>query len=86
VLRQLNGIIAGTVRMHWLKFLLFNAIGAGLWVGTWSTLFYLLGRQAEKLDAAFRKLQFVLLGVAGLAVLVGIIVKAARRKRQPVES
>ncbi len=86
ILRQLNGIIAGTVEMHWLKFLLFNAIGAGLWVGTWSTLFYVLGRQAEKLDAAFRKIQFIFLGLMGLAVLIWIVVKVARRKREPVET
>jgi membrane protein DedA with SNARE-associated domain len=35
VLRQLNGIVAGTLGMPWLRFLLFNAIGAALWVGAW---------------------------------------------------
>ena len=34
-LRQANGIIAGITGMHWLRFLIFNAIGAALWVGTW---------------------------------------------------
>jgi len=28
VLRQLNGIVAGTLGMPWWRFLLFNAIGA----------------------------------------------------------
>ena len=32
VLRQLNGVVAGTLGMHWLKFLAYNAIGAALWV------------------------------------------------------
>ena len=32
-LRQANGIIAGITGMHWLRFLIFNAIGAALWVG-----------------------------------------------------
>jgi len=31
-LRQANGIIAGVSGIHWAKFLLFNSIGAALWV------------------------------------------------------
>jgi membrane protein DedA with SNARE-associated domain len=42
-LRQANGIIAGITGMHWLRFLIFNAIGAALWVGTWVSLGYLAG-------------------------------------------
>jgi len=35
ILRQLNGIVAGTLGMSWGRFLLFNALGAALWVGLW---------------------------------------------------
>src|SRR5271166_2004981 len=42
-LRQANGIVAGTVRMHWLKFLAFNALGAALWVTVWASIGYLAG-------------------------------------------
>lgn len=34
-LRQFNGIIAGISKMRWKKFILFNLIGAALWVGLW---------------------------------------------------
>ncbi len=34
-LRQFNGIIAGIGKMKWKKFILFNLIGAFLWVGLW---------------------------------------------------
>ena len=44
VLRQLNGIIAGSGGMPWPKFLLYNAIGAALWVGAWGLGVYLLGQ------------------------------------------
>jgi membrane protein DedA with SNARE-associated domain len=44
VLRQFNGIVAGTVGMHWLHFLALNAIGAALWVGFWGGLAYWLGK------------------------------------------
>jgi membrane protein DedA with SNARE-associated domain len=35
VLRQLNGIVAGTMKMLWLKFLLANATGGLLWTLAW---------------------------------------------------
>jgi membrane protein DedA with SNARE-associated domain len=35
ILRQLNGIVAGTLGMSWWRFLLFNAVGAALWVAAW---------------------------------------------------
>ena len=42
-LRQANGIIAGISGMRWLRFVVFNALGAALWVGTWVSLGYLAG-------------------------------------------
>lgn len=39
-LRQANGIIAGITDMKWQRFLLFNALGAALWVLTWSLIGY----------------------------------------------
>ncbi len=35
VLRQLNGIVAGTAGMRWRTFLFANAAGAVLWAGAW---------------------------------------------------
>jgi 3' to 5' exonuclease C-terminal domain len=43
-LRQLNGIIAGIIRMRWLKFLAFNMLGAALWVGCWVSAGYFGGQ------------------------------------------
>ena len=43
-LRQANGLIAGITRMHWLRFLIFNALGAALWVGTWVSVGYFAGQ------------------------------------------
>jgi membrane protein DedA with SNARE-associated domain len=43
ILRQLNGIIAGISEMRWYRFLLFNAVGAALWVCFWGFLTYELG-------------------------------------------
>jgi membrane protein DedA with SNARE-associated domain len=44
ILRQFNGIVAGTLGMHWLHFLALNALGAALWVGFWGMLAYWLGK------------------------------------------
>jgi membrane protein DedA with SNARE-associated domain len=41
VLRQLNGIVAGTVKMPWPKFLLANATGGLLWTLAWGLGAYL---------------------------------------------
>ena len=45
MLRRLNGIVAGTLEMHWARFLVLNAIGAALWVGFWGTLAHWLGKR-----------------------------------------
>lgn len=39
-LRQLNGILAGISEMRWLRFLLFNVIGASIWVTFWALIGY----------------------------------------------
>jgi membrane protein DedA with SNARE-associated domain len=44
VLRQFNGIVAGTLEMPWWRFVALNAIGAALWVGFWGGLAYNLGK------------------------------------------
>jgi len=35
ILRQLNGLVAGTLGMNWRRFLLCNAVGGALWVMVW---------------------------------------------------
>jgi membrane protein DedA with SNARE-associated domain len=42
-LRQINGIIAGISEMKWVKFLIFNVIGATMWVLFWSLVGYFGG-------------------------------------------
>ena len=62
VLRQLNGIVAGTVKMNWRRFVIYNILGAALWVSFWTMLFYKLGEKALGFGAGFKTLQFFLLG------------------------
>ncbi len=48
-LRQANGIVAGLTRMHWLRFLAFNALGATLWVAAWCLAGYFAGQKIQLL-------------------------------------
>lgn len=43
VLRQLNGVIAGSMAMPWGRFLVANVIGAALWTTVWCLGPYFLG-------------------------------------------
>ena len=47
-LRQANGIVAGITGMRWLRFLIFNALGAALWVGTLVSVGDLAGSHINK--------------------------------------
>jgi membrane protein DedA with SNARE-associated domain len=77
-LRQANGIIAGISGIHWAKFLLFNAIGAALWVAVWTTLGYLSGDHINAIyHAATRYSTY--LAVAVGALLVAYLAKRALR-------
>ena len=80
-LRQANGIIAGITGMHWLRFLVFNAIGAALWVGTWVTIGYFAGNNITTIYHYITLYSYYVL--AGLVVLiVGYIVWRRRRRRR----
>jgi membrane protein DedA with SNARE-associated domain len=74
-LRQANGIIAGTTGMHWAKFVAFNALGAALWVGVWTTIGYFAGDNINTIyNDAIRYSQY-------LAIAVGILVVAYVARR-----
>jgi membrane protein DedA with SNARE-associated domain len=48
-LRIVAGPLAGVLRMSWKKFVLFNLLGASLWVSVIATVGYLFGRHWERL-------------------------------------
>jgi membrane protein DedA with SNARE-associated domain len=45
LLRQLNGLIAGSMRMPFSRFVMANAAGAALWVGVWVLIGYTFGHE-----------------------------------------
>ena len=80
-LRQANGIIAGISGMHWRRFLIFNAIGAALWVGTWVSLGYLAGNHITTIYHYITLYSYYVL-IALAVLLVGYIAWRLRRRRR----
>ena len=80
-LRQANGIIAGITGMHWLRFLIFNAIGAALWVGTWVTVGYFAGNNITTVYHYITLYSYYVLA-ALVVLIVGYIVWRRRRRRR----
>ena len=81
-LRQLNGIIAGTSSMPWHKFLVFNLLGAVLWVGTWASLGYFAGNNIDVIYEQINKyMLYVLIAIGvGIVALIGRAVLRRRRR------
>jgi membrane protein DedA with SNARE-associated domain len=79
VLRQTNGIIAGTVGMPWRRFMAFNVLGAVLWAGTWGGLGYAAGANIGTIYGAVARSQIILLAVVGALLVVLVIRHLLRR-------
>jgi membrane protein DedA with SNARE-associated domain len=85
-LRQLNGIIAGTAEMPWPRFLVFNTVGATLWVGVWSTVGYLAGNNITSIFATVTRYSLYLLIALGVLVAAWITRAVLRRRRRAADA
>jgi len=79
-LRQLNGVVAGTAGMGWWRFLTYNGIGAGLWVGLWGGGAYVLGNHLEQVLALMNRFEPYVIAAAAAAVIV-VAVYVLKRSR-----
>lgn len=77
-LRQANGLIAGLSEMRWLKFTMFNAIGAALWVALWSVIGYLGGSHIQ----TFLRYQLYVTIAFVIGIILFITYKVIERKRR----
>ena len=82
LLRQLNGIVAGTTRMPWTHFLAANVVGAALWVGLWTTLAYKLGREADVLPWIWHHLGIVAAVAVPLLILGLLAARLLGRRKE----
>jgi membrane protein DedA with SNARE-associated domain len=80
-LRQANGIIAGTTGMHWKRFLIFNAIGAALWVAVWTSIGYFSGSHIDTIYRVATRYDTYLAIAVGLVVLALIVRRVVRVRR-----
>ena len=86
-LRQANGVIAGTTGMRWPRFLIFNAIGAALWVLVWTSVGYFSGNHIDTIyNNATHDDTYLAIAIA--ALLLAYIARRVLRvsRTRPVES
>ena len=81
VLRQLNGIVAGSVGMSWWRFLAYNAVGAALWVCAWGIGVYALGERLGALAPWIHRLGYAAIGLAVLVLGAGLALHLWRRRK-----
>lgn len=85
VLRQLNGITAGSAGMDWKRFVFYNALGGLLWVAAWSSGVYYFGHQIEVWLLRVHTAELWLAGALALPLLVAAaywaISKRSRSRR-----
>ncbi len=82
-LRQANGIIAGITKMHWLRFVAYNALGAALWVGTWVSIGYFAGQHINTIYSLITRYSLYV-AIAAVVVIVALIARHVMRKRRRV--
>jgi len=82
VLRQVNGIVAGTAGLRWRRFLAFNSLGAALWVGTWVSLGYLAGNHIDAIYHAITRYSYYLLIALVVALAAYVVRRILRRRRR----
>ena len=81
VLRQLNGIVAGALGMPWWRFLLFNAIGAALWVGAWVFIAIYFSAHTAAAAQFANNLVFAAAAIGLIILLASLVVRRLRRDR-----
>ncbi len=80
-LRQANGIVAGVTRMHWAKFVAFNALGAALWVAVWTTVGDISGTHLAAVYATISHVFLYLVAALVLLVVARVVWHLQRRRR-----
>lgn len=85
LLRQLNGLVAGSTGMHWAAFLGANLVGAALWVGFWSTLAYRFGHDVSIVPWIWTHLSLVaMVAIPALLAVVGVLYWHLRRRERDI--
>jgi membrane protein DedA with SNARE-associated domain len=81
VLRQLNGIVAGSAGMDWQRFASYNMLGGLLWVGAWSSGVYYFGDQIKVWLLRFHLAAIWLAGALALTLLAAVAYRIFLKRR-----
>jgi membrane protein DedA with SNARE-associated domain len=79
LLRQLNGLVAGTTGMRWASFIAANVVGAALWVGFWTKLAYRFGHSTEIIPYLWHHLGLVAAIAVPLLIAALVWLRVKRR-------
>ena len=79
ILRQLNGIFAGTMYMDWRRFLAFNALGGAVWVLVWTITGFYLGSHESEITTLAHELRFMAPALAVFVLVAALLLVYGRR-------
>ncbi|MDN5870394.1 MAG: DedA family protein [Nitrococcus sp.] len=80
--RQLNGIMAGMLRMPWWRFSFWNLLGAVLWVAVWGLGTYWLDRDIGAVLAVVQRIEPFVIALLLAVLLAGLAYLWRRRLRR----
>jgi membrane protein DedA with SNARE-associated domain len=80
ILRQLNGLVAGSTGMPWPRFLAANLAGAALWVGVWTTLAHRFGHDTRIVPYLWHHLNLVAMVAMPLLILTLVALHLRHRR------
>ena len=78
ILRAYAAFLAGTTRMPWRRFVLYNAAGGIVWATLYGTGAYLLGKQVERISGPLG-IAFAVAGGAAV-IIAGIVIRHEERR------
>lgn len=81
LLRQMNGLVAGSTGMDWRVFLAANMVGAALWAGVYTFIGYSLGKTPDIVPDIMHHLSLVAMIVVPLLIVSALVVHLIHVRR-----
>ena len=74
ILRQLNGLLAGALKLSWWRFVIANTVGGAVWVGFWLFLSSQLSGEILALAARIDSIKYIVLVASAIAAILLVLV------------
>jgi membrane protein DedA with SNARE-associated domain len=85
-LRVFAALLAGSSRMQWRTFALYNMMGAVLWSFVITLAGYFFGRSWELLERWIKGAGLIALGIAVVVIITLIVVRRRKQRREDLEA